>query len=287
MLGKTVLITGATSGIGRETALGLARLGAEVVAMGRDPAKLEALVREARVENLKLETLQADLSSLAQVHQLTSDFKARFGYLNVLINNAGLTPNTRQITVDGLEMQFMVNYLAPFLLTQLLLEPLKASQAGRVVNVASSAASMGRIDFDNLQSEKTYSMTSAYASSKLALLMFNLELAKRLEPQGITVNALDPGWIDTPMTQGMESSTGLLGVVNRLAKYMRFLRKTTVQGAHNSIYLASSQAVDGITGRFFSGSHQETRVPKSVQDSSLRERLWLESLGLAKLEFVL
>jgi NAD(P)-dependent dehydrogenase (short-subunit alcohol dehydrogenase family) len=284
MLEQFVLITGATGGIGRETALGLARLGVRVVAVGRDPLKLEALVQLARAENLTLETLQADLSSLAQVRQLADDFKATFGHLDVLINNAGVTPNSKQITVDGLEMQFMVNYLAPFLLTQLLLEPLRASESSRVINVASSAASMGRIDFENLQSEKTYNMTQAYARSKLALLMFNLSLAKRLEPQGITVNALDPGWIDTSMTQGMETAGGLLGAVNRLAKHLPFLRKTAAQGAENSIYLASSPALVGVTGRFFSVRHQETRVPKSVQDPNLRQQLWLESLRLAQLE---
>ena len=283
---RTALITGATGGIGQATALGLARQGFDLILVGRNASRLEQTKATVRQEtgNQRIETLNADLSSLEDVRRLAGAVQQRFGHLNVLINNAGITPSSREVTVDGFEMQFAVNYLAPFLLTQLLLPVLRTNAPTRIINVASSAAGMGKLDLDQLQSERGYDMTSAYARSKLALLMFTVSLADRLEPQYVTVNALDPGWTDTPMTRGMESSSGLLGVVNRIGKWIP-LRKGADTGALNSIYLASSDAVQTTTGLFFSKNHRITRMPASVGDTALRERLWIISEGLTGMSF--
>ncbi len=286
---RTALITGATGGIGAATALDLARQGFSLILVGRNATRLEQAAAQISQEtgNSDIKTLSADLSSLNEVRDLATTVLGNTtgtkpSALQVLINNAGITPKTRQITADGLEQQFAVNYLAPFLLTQLLLPVLRTTPNSRIVNVASSAASMGRIDFENLQSERGYDMTSAYARSKLALLMFTVSLAANESPQQVTVNALDPGWTETPMTRTMGSSHGLLGIVNRVGNWLP-LRKTASAGAQNSIYLASSEAVKDVTGMFYSGNQRVTRLPTAATDPKLREQLWRVSEQLTGL----
>jgi NAD(P)-dependent dehydrogenase (short-subunit alcohol dehydrogenase family) len=282
---RIVLITGANSGIGKATALALAKLGATVIMHGRNAEKLGEASREVRdgSGSKKVTTLVADLSSMGAVRQLATTVQANYPKLDVLVNNAGVTPNTRQLSKDGFEMQFAVNYLAPFLLSHLLLDTLGKAAPARLVNVASSAASMGKLDFDNLQGEKTYSITDAYTRSKLLLTMFTLELASRLEPNRITVNALNPGWVETQMTRGMQSATGLLGIVNRAAKFLPFLRMTAEQGAATSVYLASSPSVAGMTGTFFTAKQKRGKTNPLVDDKALRERLWRLTEGLVGL----
>src|SRR5579883_2219059 len=203
MQGKICLITGATSGIGKATALGLARMGATVVMVGRDRARSEAVQSEikARSGNSAVDLLIADLSSQASIRQLVRDFQQRYPQLHVLINNAGVYMLTRKETVDGLEMTFAVNYLAPFLLTNLLLDTLKASAPARIINVSSAAHEQGYLNLDDLQSRQGFPLMRAYGQSKLALLMLTYALARRLEGTGVTANALHPGFVATSIGQ--------------------------------------------------------------------------------------
>lgn len=284
MKGKTVIITGATSGIGLATATALAKKGANVVLHGRNNQKLKAAVLEIRQQHpaAQLETLTANLASLSQVRQLAREFQSKHDKLDVLIHNAGITPKTRELSSDGFEMQFAVNHLAPFLLTQLLLENLKAAAPARIINVASSAQSMGKMDFNNLQAEQRYNFLDTYARTKLAITMMTLEWAARLEPQQITVNALNPGWTETPMTQGMQTAPGILGFINSLGKLLPFLRATPQQGAATSIYLASSPDVALVSGQFFTEKQKRGKTNPLAHDKQLRQKLWQISEELIK-----
>jgi NAD(P)-dependent dehydrogenase (short-subunit alcohol dehydrogenase family) len=280
---KIVLITGATSGIGLATASALAKLGATVVMHGRSPQKLEQAKLEIQTQqpDAKLETLVADLASLADVRKLASDFQGKHAKLDVLIHNAGVAPKDRELSHDGFELQFAVNHLAPFLLTYLLLENLKAGVPARVVNVASNAQSLGKMDFENLQAEKGYNLLGAYARNKLAMTMMTVEWAARLERHNITVNVLNPGWTQTAMSDGMERASGILGFMNRSAKYLPFLRAAPQQGAATSVYLASSAKVAGITGQYFTEHQKVGKMNPLALKLKLREKLWQISENLA------
>jgi NAD(P)-dependent dehydrogenase (short-subunit alcohol dehydrogenase family) len=215
---KTVLITGATNGIGKAAALELAKEGTTVVIVGRDKTKTEAVATELRSAsgNKNVEYLLADLSSQASVHKLADDFKTKYSRLEVLINNAGGFFDTRKTTVDGLEYTFAFNHLGYFLLTHLLLDVLKASTPARIINVSSSAQGLARLDLNDLQSEKSYDRgLAAYNMSKLANVMFTYELAKRLKGTGVTVNTLHPGVVWTGFAKG---AGGLPGFIFGLAK---------------------------------------------------------------------
>lgn len=280
MEGKICLITGATSGIGNATALGLARMGATLVLVARDQERGEATRSEiaSLSGNDAVDLLLAELSSQQSIRRLVADFGQRYAHLHVLINNAGLFSLRRRITVDGMELMFAVNYLAAFLLTNLLLDTLKASVPARIVNVASDAHEEGYIRLDRLQSERGYCPMRAYGQSKLALVLFTYELARRLEGSGVTVNALHPGFVATNIGQ-----TGL-GPVGRAAAKFFLSRKgiSPEEGAKTSIYLASSPDVEGVTGKYFVKSVPRRSAPISY-DETLQQRLWEESVGLVGL----
>src|SRR5262245_17711398 len=199
MQGKTCLVTGATSGIGLIAARELARRGARVIIVGRNPAKCNDVLAQIQAEtgNAEVQALIADLSSQEQVRQLARQFLGRYPHLNVLVNNAGGMWLRRELTVDGLEMTFAVNHLAYFLLTHLLLDAIKSSDSARIVNVASGAHRRATIDFDDLMGERRYRGWQAYCRSKLANLLFTYELARRIEGTGLIANALHPGWVAT------------------------------------------------------------------------------------------
>ena len=204
---KVCLITGATSGIGKATAMGLANMGASVVMVGRDRGRGEAALTEIKEKstNASVDLMLADLSSQQEIRRLADEFKEAYPRLDVLINNAGLFRSKRITTADGLEMTFAVNHLAYFLLTKLLLDVLKASASSRIVNVSSGDHSNGTIDFDDLQGEKGYKGPKAYSQSKLATVLFTYELARRLEGTGISANCLHPGGrIRSGPTSGVE-----------------------------------------------------------------------------------
>jgi NAD(P)-dependent dehydrogenase (short-subunit alcohol dehydrogenase family) len=273
MQGKVCLITGATLGIGKETALGLARRGAHVAIVGRDAERTRAAAewigREAGTEEVAF--LPADLSSLAEVRRLAREFKARYSRLDVLVNNAGGIFTRRETSVDAFERTWALNHLSYFLLTQELLELLKASAPARIVNVASTMHTGGFIDFGDLLGEKNYGGIRAYSQSKLANVLFTYALARRLEGTGVTANCLHPGGVAT----GFGQNTG--GVLKLLMKAARPFLITAEQGAATSIYLASSPDVEGVSGRYFAKC-KPVRSSAASHDEALQERVWALSL---------
>ncbi len=276
MAGKVVLITGGTGGIGKATAIGLATMGARVGITGRDLARAEQAASDIRAAsaNSAVDAFAADMSSQAEVRRLAVSVLDAYPRLDVLVNNVGGFWAHRHLTVDGLERTFALNHLAPFLLTSLLLDRLKASAPARVVTVSSGAQSMGRIDFDDLQGARSYSGQRAYNQSKLANVMFSNELARRLDGTGVTANSLHPGVVRSNF--GAEDQARWFAVMSHV---ILPLLKTPAQGAQTSIYLASSPDMDGVTGRFFA-NRKSKRPNKTAFDSEATARLWNVSAGL-------
>jgi len=277
MQGKICMVTGANSGIGKATALELAQMGATVVMVCRDRARGE----EARSEitttsrNNAVDLLLADLSSQQSVRQLVETFQHHYPHLHVLINNAGATfPGRRRETVDGLEMTFAVNYLAPFLLTNLLLDRLKDSAPARIVNVSSAAHTSGSMRMDDLQAEKRYRPMRTYPQAKLAVVLFTYELARRLQGTGVTANCLHPGFVATNFGR---SDGG--PAVRLLVKLIGSFGTSPVKGAQTSIYLASSPEVEGVTDKYFVKSIPRRSALISY-DESLQRQLWEQSAKL-------
>ena len=278
LAGRTVLVTGGTAGIGRSTALGLAMMGAHLGITGRDRGRTEETAGEIRAASGgQVDVFVADLSSQSQVRRLAEQVLQACPRVDVLVNNVGGCWNTRHVTADGLERTFALNYLAPFLLTNLLLDRRKQSAPARVVTVASNAHTTGRIDFDDLQSERSYSGSTAYSQSKLANVLFTYELARRLAATSVTANALHPGVVSTSF--GAEDP----GVVQRLfVPFVRPFLKTPVQGAATSIHLASSPDVEQVSGRYFANSKPK-RSSKASYDQTAAARLWQVSAELVGL----
>jgi NAD(P)-dependent dehydrogenase (short-subunit alcohol dehydrogenase family) len=277
MQGKICLVTGANSGIGKATAMGLAQRGATVVMVGRDREKGEAVQREIKTKsgNEAVDLLLADLSSQESVRQLVENFLQRYTQLHVLINNAGMTSLRRRETVDGLERTFAVNQLAPFLLTNVLLDVIKASALSRIINVSSGAHEAGHINMDDLQSEKKY--MRAYGQSKLALVLFTYELARRMQGTGVTANCLHPGFVATNFGQNGTGPIGR-GVMNVISRF----GISPEEGAKTSIFLATSPEVKGVTGKYFVKSIPKRSAPISY-DVTLQRQLWEECARLVKL----
>ena len=273
--GKTILVTGATNGIGLVTACELARMGAQVTIVSRNVEKCAAVAEAHKTETCNpVEFIGADLSTLAGIMQAAAGFKQRHKQLHVLVNNAGGYFNKRLITPDDFEMTFALNHLNYFLLTDLLLDLLKASAPARVVNVASGIHMAAKLDFDNLQGERHYAGYRAYGQSKLANVLFTYELARRLEGSGITVNALHPGYVDS----GFALNNGFFFRVFAKLSARLFGRSPEV-GAQTSIYLASSPAVEGVTGKYFADCQPVKSSPLSY-DEQLAKRLWQVSQEL-------
>lgn len=246
MHGKIALITGANSGIGFVTAVELAKMGARVLMVCRDGergAHARAAVAKA-ASGAAPELLLADISSQKSIRALADDVRQRFAGIDVLINNAGGIFAKRELTADGIEMTFATNHLGPFLLTNLLLDRVSAGTGGRIVNVASESYP-SKLDFGNLQGEKSYGFLNAYFRSKLENIIFSLDLAQRLQPSGVTVNCMSPGPTSTRFGDNM---TGLAGLFPRLAKK---LFPSPEKGARTLVYLASSPEIAGVSGRFF------------------------------------
>lgn len=279
MAGRTCLVTGATSGIGKATATGLARLGADLVLVGRDPAKGEATVAEIRAAtaNERVELLTADLSSQGSIRQLAVEYRRRHDRLHVLVNNAGGYWANRHVTADGLELTFALNHLAYFLLTSLLLDLLRASAPARVVNVTSGAQAVGRINFDDLQFERRYRGQAAYNQSKLANVLFTYELARRLEGTGVTVNCGAPGVVRTNFGRD-DAGPGMRLLTPLVTPFMR----TPEQGADTSLYLAASPEAEGVTGGYYA-SRRARRSSRRSYDTGLARRLWRVSEELTGL----
>ena len=277
MRGKAVLITGATSGIGKATALELADMGATVVIIGRDQEKGKRVMEEiaSATGNQALDFIKCDLASLDEVKKASSEFRSRYQRLDVLIDNAGGVNGHRKVTIDGNEYTFGVNHLAHFLLTNLLLDLLKASAPSRVVVVSSAAHGNGHIDFEDLMSEKRYGTFRAYSQSKLANAVFAFELARRLKGTGVTVNALHPGLVRTNFSKGL----GRGGIA--LYSILSILTISAKKGAQTSIYLASSPEVANVTGKYFAKRRVKESSPES-KDEVVAKRLWEVSEQLTK-----
>jgi len=280
MSGKIVLVTGGTRGIGRATAIGLASMGARVGITGRDRTRAEAaaaaIVRASG--NQAVDVFVADMSSQAEVRRLAGEVLAGYPRLDVLLNNVGGFWAHRHGTVDGLERTFALNHLAPFLLTSLLLDRLRASAPARVVTVSSGAQSMGKIDFDDLMGERKYSGQSAYNQSKLANVMFTFELARRLEGTGVTATVLHPGVTSTGF--GSEDTARGWGPLIAL---MRPFMKSPARGAETSVYLATSAEVEGVSGRYFA-NRKARESHKASHDAATTARLWQVSADLVGLQ---
>lgn len=258
MKNKIVLITGSTDGIGKQTAIDLAQMGAHVVIHGRNPEKTHqtALDIMELTGNRNVDYLVADFSSLEEVRRLSTDIHQKFGRVDVLINNAGVYQQQRELTGDGFEMTFAVNHLSHFLLTHLLADLIPENAGSRVINVSSMAHS-GQMDFDNLQGEKYYDGYTAYSLSKLCNILFTYEAARRFQPRGITINCLHPGVIRTKL---LRTGWGLGGA-------------PVPAGSKTVVYLATSPSVKDITGKYFSESRQvhSSGISYNVQ---MQKRLW-------------
>jgi len=277
MYGKVCLITGANSGIGKATACGLAKMGAIVIMVARNPVKGRAAMKEIRTQSNSntVDLMLADLSSQAEVRRLAASFIEKHDRLHVLINNAGIIPPKRTVTVDGLETQFAVNHLAPFLLTNLLLDVLKDSAPARVVNVSSTAHRDGKIYFDDLQSERRYIRLGwqQYCNTKLANILFTIMLAQHLEGTGVTANCLHPGVIMTNLWRGFPRF---------LRSLARLFFDSAENGAQTTLYLATSSEVEQITGKYFVHSKAVEAASQAYDKDAVR-RLWQVSAELTGL----
>jgi NAD(P)-dependent dehydrogenase (short-subunit alcohol dehydrogenase family) len=275
MKGKVTMVTGATAGIGKVTALELARLGATVVAVGRDPHKGEATVAEIRQAsgNQDVHLLLCDFSSQASIRKLAAAFKAKHDRLHVLVNNAGAILGEKRVTEDAVEGTLATNHLGYFLLTELLLDVLKASAPARIVSVASEAHKTG-IDLEDLNFERrAYAPMGAYGASKLANIAWSAELARRLEGTGVTANSLHPGVIASSFGQ---SGPGWMrfGV-----KLVAPLLSSPEKGAATTLYLATSPAVEGVTGKYFKDK-KPVKPSRQASDPETGRRLWALSEAL-------
>jgi NAD(P)-dependent dehydrogenase (short-subunit alcohol dehydrogenase family) len=280
MQGKVCMVTGANSGIGKATVLALAQMGAIVVMVCRDCARGEDARSEITTKsgNNAVDLLLADLSSQQSIRQLVEHVQHHYTHLHVLINNAGAAfPGRRRESVDGVEMTFAVNYLAPFLLTNLLLDVLTASTPARIINVSSAAHQSGSMQMDDLQAEKRYRPMRTYPQAKLAVVLFTYELARRLQGMGVTVNCLHPGFVATNFAQ---SDGG--PAVRLLVKVLGSFGASPQEGANTSIYLASSAEVEGVTGKYFVKCIPRRSAAISY-DESLQRHLWEQSAQLVNL----
>jgi len=271
MKNKICVVTGATSGIGKETALGLAEKGAHVVIVGRNEKKCIRTVSTIKKisGNSSVEFICSDLSSLMSVRDVAKQLINRGSCLDVLVNNVGGYFIRRQETLDGYEMNFALNYLSPFLLTLLLIDMLKASTQGRVINVSSQAHNRGKIHFDDLQLTHNFMGLEAYAQSKLAIILFTYELSRRLQDTNITVNALHPGLVDT----NFGKNNGLIRFYIRRLVKLAERRVTSKEGAQTSIFLASSEALNQCSGGYYINKELTTSSPAS-NDLSAASNLW-------------
>ena len=279
MGGKIVLVTGGTAGIGEVAARELARQGAKVVIVGRNPEKTAGVVEALRAAsgNPQIEYLLADLSLKSEVRRLAAEFKQRYDRLDVLLNNAGGYFSQRQLTAEGLEYTFALNHLNYFLLTTSMLDVLQATGQARVINVSSGAHVAARLNFEDLQNERKYSGWAVYSQSKLMNIYFTYELARRVN-HCLTVNALHPGRVGTDIFKAN------LPVLGPLLKWMvARVSLTPEEGADNTIFLASSPEVEGVTGKYYVNKRL---VHSSAASTNLVDarRLWAISVALTGLE---
>jgi retinol dehydrogenase 12 len=287
--GKTILVTGATNGIGEVAALELAKLDAHVIVVSRSESKCAETVKKiiAESNNKHIEYIAGDLSSLAGIRHVAQQFLEKYKRLDVLLNNAGGIFTSRQLSTDGLEMTFALNHMSYFLLTHLLLNTLKATAKeygeARVVSVSSGAHhAVGGVKFDDLQRKKSYSAFSVYGETKLMNILFTQELAKRLSGTTVTANVLHPGFVKTGFGQ---NTSGFLGNLfsSAFGLVQNMFALTPEQGAQTSIYLASSSDVKGVSGKYFD-KKKVANTSVATKDNGSQEKLWQVSETLAGLQ---
>ncbi len=269
MQNRICMVTGATSGMGKATATALAQMGATVILVARNQSKGEAVRDEIRTQsgNMHVEVMLADLSSQQSIRELAKSFQQNYQHLHVLVNNAGGIFFQRETTVDGIEMTLAVNHLAPFLLTNLLLDVLKASTPARIINISSNVERIGNMNFDDLQHEKRYISIVAYAQAKLATMLFTYELARRLEGTGITVNAITPGPVATNFGKNGNH------LMNRIFPLFFRFATSAEKGAQTAIYLASSPIVEDTTGKVFY-RRKELHSSRKSYNIMLQKKVW-------------
>jgi NAD(P)-dependent dehydrogenase (short-subunit alcohol dehydrogenase family) len=272
MHGKIVLITGADGGIGRETTKAIAKKGATIVMACIDLTEAQPVYEAIKKEsgNTNIEMMQLNLASLSAVREFVSHYSQKYQRLDVLINNAGIYCTNREETQDGFEKTIGTNYLGPFLFTNLLLPFLTHVPEGRIINVASNAYFQGKIDLNDLHLKKKYHGFKAYASSKLAIVLFTQELAERLKDTGITVNAVHPGHVATNIWNMWPGKW----YQALLFKIIRWFAMSPEDAAQTSVYLARSDEVKGITGKYFEKKNIKEKVSPKSQDIRLQKELW-------------
>lgn len=272
---KTVVLTGATSGIGLVTAESLAEMGAELILVGRSRKKGELIVDRLKVRtgNTKLAFHTADLSNLGAVRKVAEEINQQVEKIDVLINNAGAIFMNRHCTDEGFEMTFALNHLSPFLLTHLLLEKIKSAPVSRIVTVSSRAHLFGRMNFGDLMAERRYSAWQVYCRTKLANILFTYRMANMVKGTSVTANALEPGFVRTNFAR----SNG--GIHNFYMNLVMVFAKSPEEGAQTSIFLASSPDVEGTTGKYFANCKAVESSPASYNEVDAA-RLWEVSLEL-------
>ena len=276
MIGKNVLITGANSGIGKETAIALARKGAQIIMLCRNEEKAKNAMDEIkeRANSEQVDLIITDLSNQDSIYSAVAKFKEKYDHLDVLINNAGSILRNRLETSEGYEMTFAVNHLGHFILTLLLLDTLIKSSPSRIINVSSAAHRFGRLNFENINLEGSYSSFRAYSNSKLANVLFTYQLASRLEGTGVTVNTLHPGTVNSNFGRGQFSK-----ILTPFLAFSTLFMINAEKGAKTSVYLASSDEVKDISGKYF----KKCKAIKSSKESYNKEtqiKLWKLSLAM-------
>lgn len=276
---KVCIVTGANSGIGKITAREIAKMGAEVILVCRNKKKgeeaLSEIVMESKNNNVHL--MLCDFSSQKSIRNFAEEFKSKYDRLDILVNNAGLFISDKSLTEDGIESTFAINHLGYFLLTNLLLDLLKKSAPARIVNVSSEGHRMGHVDFDDINSDKSYKGLTVYCTSKLANILFTKELAKKLEGTGVTTNCLHPGGVSTNFTG---DSSGWFRIAFLLARPFLI---TPEQGAATQIYLATSPEVANVTGEYFDKKRVK-KPSKEARDPEVAKKLWNLSEKLTNLK---
>ena len=276
MTGKICLVTGSNSGIGKETVLALSKMDATIVMVVRDKTRGDKALAEIvnQTGNTKIDLMICDLSSMDSIQRFAEEFKKNYARLDVLINNAGAVFNKRQVTPECFERTLAVDYLAPFLLTNELLDLLKSSAPSRIINVSSGLAKKGKVDLDDLQSVKNYSGMKIYSNVKLMLMMYTYELARRLEGTGVTANVLMPGFVATNL--GKNSGSLRSSIMFKIVRPMQINAK---KGAETSVYLASSEDIKTVSGKCFSKKKIATTCPESYEEE-LQKLLWNKTRSL-------
>lgn len=280
--GKTIVVTGATSGIGLEASVAVARMGARVVAVGRDPARTTAAVADIKTRSGSSEVSQllCDFSSQASIRRFAAEALSKLERIDVLVNNAGGVNKSRALTEDGIEATFAINHLGPYLATRLLLDRIVASAPARIVNVASIGHRRGTMDFDDLGFEKGYFIMKSYARSKLGNVLFTNELARRLAERGVevTANSLHPGAVATNIWSGAPAWSKPI-----LAVFARPFFINAEKGGQTIVHLATSPELSKVSGEYFEKNIAVKPAPLAL-DEALQKRLWEESARLVKWE---